>query len=43
MPPKSLHPEVELFLSKIRGDILNPANVRKPRDNMTKGERAVLK
>ena len=43
IPPKSSYPEVELFLSEIRKDILNPKNCRKPRDNLTKEERLALR
>ena len=42
MPPKSAYPEVELFLSNVRKDILEPTNLRKPRDNLTKEERLAL-
>ncbi|XP_015775349.1 PREDICTED: uncharacterized protein LOC107353542 [Acropora digitifera] len=43
MPPKSAHPEVELFLNNVRKDILEPRNLRKARDNLTKEERLALR
>ena len=43
MPPKSTHPEVELFLNNVRKDILEPGNLRKPRDNLNKEERLALR
>ena len=42
-PPKSTIPEVELFLSNIREDILDPQNSRTPKDNLSVGERRALK
>lgn len=42
MPPKSSHPEIELFLNNVRKDILEPRNLRKPRDDLTKEERFVI-
>jgi hypothetical protein len=41
-PPISKLPELELFLSSIRKDILNPCNIRNFRDNLSKGERSAL-
>ena len=43
MPPKSAHPEVERFSNNVRKDILEPRNLRKPRDNLTKEERLALR
>lgn len=43
MPPKSAHPEIELFLNNVRRDILEPKNLRKARDNLTKEERLALR
>lgn len=43
MPPKSAHPEVELFLNNVRKDILEQGNLRKPGDNLTKEERLALR
>ena len=43
MPPKSTFPEVELFINNVRKDILEPKNLRKPRDNLTKEERLALR
>lgn len=42
-PPKSKHPELELFLSEVKKGIFNPANINKPKDNLSKGERIALK
>ena len=42
-PPKSKHPELELFLSEVKKGIFNPANINHPRDNLTKKERLALK
>ena len=42
MPPKSSFPEVELFLNSIKKDILEPKNLRKAKDNLTKEERLAL-
>ena len=39
----SVFPEVELFLSEVRKDILNPKNSRKPKDNLSKEERYAMK
>lgn len=41
-PPKA-PPEVELFLANVRKDVLDPNNVRKPFDNLSKEEREALK
>ena len=43
MPPKSAYPEVELFLNNVRKDILEPRNLRKPKDNLTREERLALR
>ena len=44
MPPvPSVFSEVELFLSEVRNDILNPKNSRKPKDNLSKEERHAMK
>ena len=37
-PPISKFPELELFLSSVRKDILNPHNMRDSKDNLSKGE-----
>ena len=42
-PPISKFPELELFLSNIRQDIINPRNIRNSRDNLSKGERSALR
>ena len=42
MPPKSSYPKVELFLNNVKKDILEPKNLRKPKDNLTKEERSAL-
>lgn len=42
-PQKSVFPEVELFLSQVRKDILVSKNSRKPKDNLTKEERKAMK
>lgn len=36
MPPKSAYPEVEPFLNNVRKDILEPRNLRKQKDNLTR-------
>ena len=36
-------PEVELFLEKVRNDILDPNNIKKPKDNLSKEETEALK
>lgn len=41
-PHTSCH-ELELFISKVNRDILNPKNTRKVQDNLSKGERLALK
>ena len=43
MPPKSVFPEVELFLANVRSDVLNLRNVRSCRNNLTKGELLTLR
>ena len=43
MPRKSAHHEVELFLNNVRKDFLEPGNLRKPRDNLTRKERIALR
>ena len=42
-PPVSKFPELELFLSNIRKDIINPRNVSCIRDNLPKGEHSALR
>jgi len=42
MPPKSSFPEVELFLNNVKKDILEPKNLRKAKDNLTREERSAL-
>jgi len=42
-PPPSRYPELELFLSSVRRDLINPRNIKSARDNLTKGERVALK
>ena len=42
MPPKSSFPEVELFLNNVKKDILEPKNLRRAKDNLTKEERLAL-
>ena len=42
-PPISKFPELELFLSSVRKDILNPRNVSNSQDNLSKGERSALR
>ena len=42
-PLPSKHPELELFLSNIRKEILNPENMRSVRPNLLKGKRTALK
>ena len=42
-PPPSRYPELELFLSSVRRDLINPRNIKLARDNLTKGERVALK
>ena len=41
-PPKAC-PELELFLSNIRKDVLDLRNIRKPKDNLSKEEREAIK
>ena len=41
-PPMSRIPELELFFSNIRKDLLNPNNIS-IRDNLSKGERSMLR
>ena len=42
MLPKSSFPGVELFLNNVKKDILEPKNLRKARDNLTREERSAL-
>ena len=42
-PPPSRYPELEIFLSSVRRDLINPRNIKSARDNLTKGERVALK
>ena len=42
-PPISKFPELELFLSNVRKDILNPRYIRNSQDNLSKGERSALR
>ena len=42
MPPKSSFPEVELFLNNVKKDILEPKNLRRAKDNLTREERSAL-
>ena len=42
-PPISKFPELELFLSSVRKDILNPRKIRNSQDNLSKGERSALR
>ena len=42
-PPVSKYPEIELFLSNVRKDLLDPNNVRTVKDNLSRGERIALK
>ena len=42
-PPTSRYPELELFLAKVRHDLINPENIRQAMDNLSKKERAALK
>ena len=41
-PPKFSFPEVELLLNSVKKDILEPKNLRKAKDNLTKEERLAL-
>ncbi|CAB4011585.1 Hypothetical predicted protein [Paramuricea clavata] len=41
--PKSNNPAIELFLTNVRKEALNPGNIRKARDNLTKEERIAIK
>ena len=41
-PPVSKYPELELFLSNIKKEIINP-HIRLTRPNLSKGERAALR
>ena len=42
-PPPSRYPELELFLSSVRRNLINPQNIKSARDNLTKEERVALK
>ena len=42
-PPLSKYPELELFLSHIRKDILNPNSIKFTKDNLSKRERIALR
>ena len=42
-PPISKFPELELFLSSVRKDILNPRNISNSQDNLSKRERSALR
>ena len=42
-PPLSKYPELELFLSNIRKDILNPNSIKFTKDNLSKRERIALR
>ena len=42
-PPVSKYPELELFLSNIRKDPLNPNNIRTAKDNLSSREHLALK
>ena len=42
-PPLSKYPELELFLSNIRKEILNPNNIKLTQDNLSSREQIALK
>jgi len=42
-PPTSRYPELELFLANVRRDLINPENIKQPRDNLSRKERVALK
>ena len=35
-PPTSRYPELELFLANVRRDLINPENIKQPRDNLSR-------
>ena len=43
MPPKSIYPKVELFINNVKQEILDPKNIQKSRDNLTKEERLAIR
>ena len=43
LPPKSIFPEVEVFLNNVKIDILKLANLRTSKDNLTREERVALR
>lgn len=43
MPPKSHLPEVEVFISNVKKDILDPNNLKTVHDNLSKEERSALR
>ena len=43
LPPKSIFPEVEVFLNNVKNDIFQPANFRTSKDNLTREERLALR
>ena len=42
-PPKSIFPEVEVFLNNVKIDIFKPANFRTSKDKLTREERLALR
>ena len=42
-PPKSIFPEVEVFLNNVKNDIFKPANFRTSKDKLMREERLALR